>query len=182
MNLLNRLLSWVIHAVTVLSGLVIALMMLHIALDVVLRNFFNYPLPATITVVSYYYMAIAAFMPLALAEQRNAHISVEVLTEHFPPWLQKHLAGWLLLISAAVFGLMTVCSWQEAVEKWATSASVVQGETSLAVWPTYFFLPLGCGLMFLIVVLKFLAYLTGRPLIAAISAPDTATPQPEHKA
>lgn len=178
---LNRLLSWVIHGVTVLSGLVIALMMVHIALDVVLRNFFNYPLPATITVVSYYYMAIAAFMPLALAEQRNAHISVEVLTEHLPAAVQKHLAGWLLLLSAVVFALLTVCSWNEAMGKYVTSASVVQGESSLAVWPTYFFLPLGCGLMLLMVVLKFLAYITGRPLAVEAPVADAFSDQPTHK-
>ncbi|MBS3997868.1 MAG: TRAP transporter small permease [Hydrogenophaga sp.] len=160
---LGKFLSRFIDFLTVVSGLAIALMMLHITLDVVARNFFNYPLPGTITIVSYYYMAIAAFMPLAFAEQKQAHISVEVVTERLPPWLQKHLAGWMLLFSAAVFALLTVRSWQEAMGKYGIKASIVQGEDSLPVWPTYFVLPLGCCLMFLVVVYKFTVYLTRQP-------------------
>lgn len=162
MHAIGKLLSRLIDSVTVISGLAIAFMMLHITLDVIARNAFNYPLPGTITIVSYYYMAIAAFMPLAFAEQKSAHISVEVLTERLPPLVQKHLAGWMLLLSAAVFGLLTLRSWQEAMGKYGIKASVVQGEDSLAVWPTYFFLPLGCLLMFVVVLYKFVVYLTGQ--------------------
>lgn len=87
----GKLLSRIIDSMTVISGLAIAVMMVHIVLDVVLRNVFNYPLPGTITIVSYYYMAIAAFMPLAFAEQKSAHISVEVITELMPAGVQRHL-------------------------------------------------------------------------------------------
>lgn len=160
MQALGKLLSRVIDSMTVISGLAIALMMVHITLDVVLRNFFNYPLPGTITIVSHYYMAIAAFMPLAFAEQKSAHISVEVITELMPKATQRHLAGWMLLFSAAIFALMTLRSWEEAMSKYGIKASVVQGEDSLPVWPTYFLLPLGCLLMFLVVTYKFVIYLT----------------------
>lgn len=163
MYALGKFLSRFIDFLTVISGLAIALMMLHITLDVILRNVFNYPLPGTITVVSYYYMAIAAFMPLAFAEQKQAHISVEVVTERLPKWLQAHLAGWMLLFSAAVFALLTLRSWEEAMSKYGIKASVVQGEDSLPVWPTYFVLPLGCCLMFLVVTYKFIVYLTNQP-------------------
>ena len=160
MQSLGKLLSKVIDSMTVISGLAIALMMVHITLDVILRNAFNYPLPGTITIVSYYYMAIAAFMPLAFAEQKLAHISVEVFTDLLPRTPQRHLAAWMLLFSAGVFALMTLRSWEEAMSKYGIKASVVQGEDSLPVWPTYFFLPLGCLLMLLVVIYKFIVYLT----------------------
>lgn len=158
---LGRLLSRVIDVLTVISGLAIALMMFHITIDVLARVLFKSPLPGTMSVVSYYYMAIAAFMPLAFAEQKSAHISVEVLTERLPPVVQKHLAGWLLLLSMAAFLALTVRTWGEAMTKWEIKASVVQGLDSIPVWPTYFFLPIGCALMFLVVLYKFLAYLSG---------------------
>ena len=163
MYAIGKFLSRLIDSLTVISGLAIALMMLHITVDVILRNFLNYPLPGTITIVSYYYMAIAAFMPLAFAEQKQAHISVEVVTEMMPKVVQKHLAGWMLLFSAAVFALMTLRSWEEAMSKYGIKASIVQGEDSLPVWPTYFMLPLGCCLMFLVVAYKFIVYLTNQP-------------------
>lgn len=158
---LGRLLSRLIDALTVVSGLVIALMMLHVTADVLSRVLFKSPLPGTMSVVSYYYMTIAAFMPLAFAEQKSAHISVEVLTERLPPLVQKHLAGWLLLVSGTVFLGLTIRTWGEAMSKWEIGASVVQGLDSIPVWPTYFVLPIGCALMFLVVLYKFLIYLIG---------------------
>ena len=177
MHAFGKLLSRIINAMTVISGLAIALMMVHIVLDVVLRNFFNYPLPGTMTIVSYYYMAIAAFMPLAFAEQKSAHISVEVVTELMPKGVQRHLAGWMLLFSAVVFALMTVRSWEEAMSKYGIKASIVQGEDSLPIWPTYFFLPVGCLLMFLVVACKFIAYLTRQEsgLDTERAAPESET-------
>lgn len=159
-----RLGSWLsrlTHLMTLLGGLAIALMMLHVTADVVCRFLFGKPIPGTITVVSHYYMIIAAFVPLALAEQKDAHISVEVLTERLPGWIQKHLQGWALLLSALVFSLLAVRTWEVALAKHAIHASVVQGDASIAVWPTYFVLPAGLALMTVVLVYKFLTYLFG---------------------
>ena len=158
---LGRLLSRITDVTTIVGGLAIALMMVHITLDIVCRFIFNTPIPGTITIVSNYYMVIAAFVPLAFAEQKDAHISVEVFTERLPGFIQRHLAGWCLLLSAIVFGLLTVRNWQEAIVKMNIGASIVQGDTSIVIWPTYFFLPVGFGLMTIVLVYKFVAYLTG---------------------
>lgn len=171
---LGRLLSRVIDLLTVLSGLAVALMMLHVTADVIGRYVFGVPLPGTITIVSYYYMVIAAFLPLAFVEQKSAHISVEVLTERLPLVVRKHLAGWLLVVSGAVFALLAVRTWGEAVSKYEIGAAIVQGEDSIPIWPTYFFLPVGCGLMFLVVLYKFIVYLGGRE-----SGLDDSAPAPE---
>lgn len=162
MEAIGKLLSRITDFATVLGALGIALMMIHVTLDVVLRYAFDAPLPGTISIVSYYYMVIAAFIPLAFAEQKGGHISVEVMTERLPGWIQRHLAGWSTLLSAVVFGMLTVRTWGEAMSKMDIGASIVQGETSIALWPTYFFLPVGFGLMFLIVAHKFFAYVFAR--------------------
>lgn len=159
MQRIGKFLSRLTDLTTVIGALGIALMMIHITLDVVLRYLFDWPLPGTIAIVSYYYMVIAAFVPLAFAEQKGAHISVEVATERMPAWIQNHLAGWANLLSAAIFAMLTARSWGEAMSKMEIGASIVQGETSIVLWPTYFILPIGFGLMFLIVTHKFFAYL-----------------------
>jgi TRAP-type C4-dicarboxylate transport system permease small subunit len=158
---IGKLLSRVIGLVTVLSGLAVALMMVHITADVIARYVFNYPLPGTISIVSNFYMVLVAFLPLAFAEQKSAHISVEVLTERFPAGVQRHLAGWLLLVSAVVFAFVTVRGWGEASAKQAINASIVQGDDTIAIWPSYYFIPIGCGLMSVVCAYKFLVYLTG---------------------
>jgi|SRR5690625_3435992 len=158
---LGRLLAWVTNITTVVGALAIAFMMIHITVDVAARYLFDSPLPGTITIVSYYYMIIAAFVPLAFAEQKDAHISVEVVTELMPSVVQKHLAGWLLLFSMAIFSMLTVRTWGEALAKQRIGASVVQGDTSIIIWPAYYMLPIGCGLMVVVLLYKFLVYLTG---------------------
>jgi len=161
MERLGRYLSAVTDFMTMLGGLAIALMMLHVTADVAARFLFGTPIPGTITVVSHYYMIVAAFVPLAFAEQKEGHISVEVVTERLPRFVQKHLRGWALLLSALVFALLTVRTWGEALSKYGINASVVQGDASIPVWPTYFVVPLGVGLMTLVLTYKFLVYLFG---------------------
>lgn len=161
MQTLGRVLSYLINAVTILAGLSVALMMVHITADVISRYVFSYPLPGTISIVSNFYMVLVAFLPLAFVEQKGAHISVEVLTERFPPALQKHLAAWLLPLSMLIFSVLTVRTWREAQTKMDIQAAVVQGAEKILIWPSYFFLPVGFGLMVLVLAYKFVVYLTG---------------------
>jgi len=159
---LGRLLARTTDVMTVVGGLAIALMMFHIALDVALRYVLDRPIPGTMAIVSYYYMVIAAFVPLAYAEQKTGHISVEVVTEKLPATVQKHLAGGACLLSAIIFGLLAARTWQEALVKHAIGAAIVQGEDTIVLWPTYYVLPIGFGLMALVVGYKFFAYALGK--------------------
>ena len=100
---------------TLIAGLVaVALMMVHITIDVVGKFSINEPVPATIALVSNYYMVVIAFLPIAYAETRNSHITVEVLTELFPMRLQYHLYSWSYLVSILVYGLLARRTWWEA--------------------------------------------------------------------
>ena len=67
----------------------VGLMMFHITFDVFGKYLFNAPLPATLEIVSHYYMVVVVFLPLAMVEKRDAHISVEVLTQNFSDRWQK---------------------------------------------------------------------------------------------
>ncbi|MEH6559843.1 MAG: TRAP transporter small permease [Marinobacter sp.] len=168
----GRFLSMVTNLMTVIGGLAIALMMLHITLDIASRYLFNSPIPGTISIVSYYYMVIAVFIPLAFAEQKNAHISVEVVTARLPMWMQRNLERLSFLLSTTVFSLLTVRTWEEAEKKRSFGASVIQGSDAIPIWITYYVLPLGCGLMSLVVFYKLMSSCLGTK-----SGLDTSTAQ-----
>ncbi|MCE8009554.1 TRAP transporter small permease [Aestuariivita sp.] len=163
MHYLGRAVAGLSRAATILGGISIALMMVHVTADVVMRYVFNRPLTGTLTVVTYYYMILATFLPMAFAERRRAHISVEVLTELMPARLRHHLKGWMLLLTAAVMGLIAWRTFDAAIKAWDLGASQIQGATRISVWPAYFALPLGTGLMAAVLLLRFGSYLTGRP-------------------
>lgn len=151
---IGRFLSTVTNVVSIIGGLAIALMMFHITFDVIGRYVFNAPIPGTITIVSYYYMSIAAFVPLAFAEQKDAHISVEVITARMPAWMRNNLERLAMLCSLAVFCFLAIRSFGEAQAKYSQGASVVQGTSDISIWVTYCMLPLGTSLMILVLLYK----------------------------
>lgn len=161
MTAIGRLLARAIDLSTLLGLVAVALMMLHITLDVAGKFLLNEPVPATIAMVSSYYMVVVAFLALALAETRNSHITVEVLTEFFPMRVQKHLYSWTYLISALIYGLITYRAWQEALRAHGTGTFIMEQGTKLITWPSYYLLPIGTGLMTAVVLYRFLIYLTG---------------------
>lgn len=161
MTAIGRLLAMGVKLSTIVGLIAVALMMVHISIDVAGKFLLNEPVPATIAMVSSYYMVVVAFLAIGFAETRNAHISVEVLTELFPMRTQKHLYSWGYLISAVVYGLLTVRTWEEAVRAQSSGTFIMEQSTKLLTWPSYYLLPIGCGLMTLVVVYRFLIYLTG---------------------
>jgi TRAP-type C4-dicarboxylate transport system permease small subunit len=161
MNAFGRFLARTVDVSTVIGLIAVALMMLHITIDVAGKFLLNTPVPATISLVSHYYMVVVAFLPIAFAERRRAHITVEVLTELFPARAQHHLYAWSYVLSAVVYGLLTFRSWDEARRAHEIGAFIMEQSTKLIVWPSYYLLPIGMGLMTIAVVYRFLVYLTG---------------------
>lgn len=153
---LNRIMDVLVGAVTVLAGLCIVAMMVHVTADVIGRYVFNTPLPGTITFVSAYYMVGAAFLALPLAERRGAHINVELVSDLLPRRLQLVLALAARLLTAAVVGLVALRTVQEAGAKAAIGATVQQGAITIPTWPSYFLVPVGCALMMLAALVGFL--------------------------
>ena len=83
MKLIGRVLAQSINLTLAVGLIAVAMMMIHITLDVAGKFLLNEPIPATITIVSNYYMVVVAFLAIGFAETRNGHITVEVLTEMF---------------------------------------------------------------------------------------------------
>lgn len=161
MRAIGQALSALILVLTVFAGVAIIMMMVHIAADVTGRYFFNTPLPATIAIVSNYYMVIAAFIPLALSQKRDMHISVEVAMQVLPQSWQRHAYSWARLYSAAIFLLLTYTSWLQAETKRAAGTYVMELGFKVPVWPGYYLLPIGFFAVFLVLVYQLAVYFSG---------------------
>jgi len=161
MQAVGRILGRCIDVTSFIAGIAVILMMVQITIDVIGKYLYNLPIPATIAIVSNYYMVVVAFLPLALAERRNSHISVELVTDLLPQRAQRHIFSWTHLYSAVVFAFLTYAGWREATTKHAISAFIIEHGQRIPTWPSYYLLPIGCGLMSLMLLFRFLAYLTG---------------------
>ena len=177
---LGRFLSRCIDVVAIVAGILVAVMMVQVAADVVARYVFHRPLPGTAIFISQYYMLFVVFLPLALPERTNSHISVEIVTEHLPKKLQYHMASWVHLFCAFIYGALAWASWGEAIAKYNSGARLIESGISLAIWPGYFVVPVGCALMAVVLLYRFVIYITGwksglgeTPVTGASHAPET---------
>jgi TRAP-type C4-dicarboxylate transport system permease small subunit len=158
--MVGRFIDRITESFSFMGGVALVLIMVHVNLDVVLRYLLGAPLSGTIEIVSYYYMIALVFLPLAAVEKRNGHISVELVSQRLSDRHQRLLIGLVSLVSAAYFGLLAWRLWVDAVEK-AEVGETYTGSLSLPIWPPRFFMPLGCGLLVVLLIYKAARLLSG---------------------
>jgi len=164
MNLLSKLVRATSGALGLVASILVLLLILHVSADVIMRALFNYPIKGTIEFVSYFYMIGITFLALAMVERRDAHISVEVLTELMPPRVVRVLIILATILAIIVLVLLCWRSWVEAASNYRRgSALVVAGGEQLPIWPSYFMLPIGFGVATLAAVYKLACLVTSRP-------------------
>ena len=148
-------------AATIASVLVVV-MIVHIAISAFLRYGLRYPLSGSMIIVSYYYMVAIVFLPLADAEDCDAHITVDVLYGFFGRWLRVVVDTLTGLMGIALTGVLTWRSWLEFASKHVEQAAVFENSIRFILWPTYAALPLGFGLLCLTMTAKLVLRLAGR--------------------
>ena len=154
LRFLCRLFSWIAMAA-------MAAMALHVTADVVSKNLLNLPLPVTVEMTAHYYMVAVVFFPIAAVELRNGHISVEIISQYVSERGRQLLVAAVSLVGAAYFAIVTARTWGDAVRSFNTG-EYLYGSFQLTVWPTRFFIPLGCGLLAAVLVWKAVMLISGR--------------------
>ncbi len=146
----------------VVAGTAVAVMIIHVCVDVIGKYFFGAPVVGTITIVTEYYMPAITFIPLALVQKYDQHISVEILTGHFSRTFQRHLRAWVNLFSAVIFCLLAYYGWVEAATKYNSNAFLIEGGLRFETWPGRFCPPIGFGLIAAYLLAEFVCYMRGR--------------------
>lgn len=149
-----RFLAWITNATTAIGALAVFLMMVEIAADVTAKYLLQSPLPGTITLVSNYWMVLVVFLPLAMTERRNGHISVEVLTTLFPLGLQRVLSILGMCLATLVFAALARQGLIEANRAFASGAFEIEQGRKILTWPARYLMPIGCGLMVIMLIAK----------------------------
>jgi hypothetical protein len=163
-NRMGRLASLIDGLILWCAAIPLVLMMLHISMDVVSNLVFNQPVPLTNAIVTQYYMIAVAFLPLAAAEIRRSHISVDLLVNNFAPLPKLWVDLLMQLISLSVCSALVMQSWQLALEKLERDAYLMEQTSRFTIWPSYFIVPIGFGLMVLLMLVRVGCQLAGSPL------------------
>jgi TRAP-type C4-dicarboxylate transport system permease small subunit len=160
MYVIGRFLSFLSKQALLLGAICVALMMLHVTADVIGRYVFNSPLPGTIPIVANYYMVILTFIALGVAAEKKAHISVEIFVGMLPPRPRHWTSVFAEVVTVAVVIVLIIGGWSEAVKKTEGGATIEQGTHMMQVWPSYWVVPLGAGLMAMITIYRVITMIT----------------------
>jgi len=170
--MVKRFLDGASNLLGLVAGCAVVLMMLHINLDVAMRYIFSAPFANTIEIVSTYYIVAIVFLPFALVERLNANIVVEILAQHLPRRTSEILIGIVAIVAAAYFSAFTWVSWHDAVQKFQVG-EIALGNSQITVWPTRFYLPIGGGLLVLMLLYKAYRLFAGDNSVLAHAQDDS---------
>lgn len=159
---------WVGRGLSLLSSLFmlvgmicIVLMILHVTSDVLGRYLFSRPVLGTIVIVAHLYLIIMVFLSIAVAEEKRSHISVEIFYDLFPRWGRRLLDVISGTLTMLIISMLAIAGYHEAVRRTARGDSMEQGSALIQIWPGYWAIPLGAGLMVLIAGYRVLVLITG---------------------
>ncbi len=173
MSTLIRLDLFLTRIAAAIAAFAVIAMMLTVASDAVARQVFNTRIPFVSVIVANYFMVAIAFLPLALAEAQDRHISVDLVYGRLSPAAQRIVGLVVHVLAALTCAGLAWTMWDEAMSRFTSGSVAVEDGVSMAIWQGYFLLPIGFALLALTYLLRVVLGLIGAtearlPLIADI--------------
>ncbi len=161
MTLPGRLAENTARLLALVGSIGVMLMMLHVGADIVARNLFGRPLPATNEIVSRYYMVFIAFLPLAWVERRRGMVSVEVVEALMGPRMIRGSDLIVVFLATLIYALLAYTTWFDALSAYRAGRSVIALNILIPVWPTFFLPPIGFTLAAIVTLVRGYEIVTG---------------------
>lgn len=138
-----------IEQVSLLIALVsVAIIMVVVSLDAVLRYAFNSPLRWASELVRLYLMVIAIYFAVSATFTHGDHVSLTLFRRYFPPRLLIWLDIAWCLMGALVFAVIAYGTWGNVVHAWNTN-EFTPGYVMWPSWLSHLPIPLGAALFVL---------------------------------
>lgn len=162
-------------ASTIAALFMFAIMMI-VFCDVIMRYAFNKPFSWAYDLISIYLMAGIFFLVLSEAYASNAHVSVDILQQEFPPPVKRLSEIVTCIVGIAVFSLIGWLGFLRAIDSYQSS-DVMAGAIPWPMWPSIGLVPLGAGIITVRLALHLIGHVlslaTGRSLIPLPAAHAT---------
>lgn len=114
------------------GGFTLAVMMLLVVAEVLLRTLFRFPIPGTIEMVEMM-LVIVLFSGMAAMELNQGHVRVTILTDKFAPMIRR---GTLAMADLAAFGAVLIIAWQSLIHaQFLASSGYQSGMLKIPLWP-----------------------------------------------
>ena len=148
-------------ALTVVSWSVTLFVTMLIVTDVVMRFFFNHPLPATWE-IGEICMPHIVFLPFAHALSRGSHVRVAMLLNNLGPTSGRYVQVFGNLLSIVMCALLTWWSWLQFWESYSIQEEMLAAVTLLWWWGKIA-MPIGMGMLTLAFVIQTIDLINPEP-------------------
>ncbi len=120
--------------------------MLLVSADALGRYFLNMPLTFQYELTSFYLMGMTSLLALSWGVRRGAFIRISVIDSLVGQRLRSILFGVNFLLAACTMSVVCAFAAREAWHSWK-GAEVLLGVVDWPVWLAHLWVPLGCGLL-----------------------------------
>lgn len=151
---LQRLQSGLLALLTAIGAMAVLALLIHVSLDVVLRNLRGTPIPATYEIVTHYYMVGIAFLPLAWVERKGAMVRIDLVHGMLPLRGQRITDRVVTLISALVYAMLTWVTLRTALTNSGNASFIMTNNVRVVTWPAYWLPPAGLALAALVTAMR----------------------------
>jgi TRAP-type C4-dicarboxylate transport system permease small subunit len=170
-DLLDRLALRATQLLLALAIFAALAMMLHICADIVAKHFFSRPVPATLEIVSAYYMAAIGFCGLAYVQSKGSHIAIELFSERLSSRALAVLMVGVHALTLVFCVLLVIASTKSALHATEFGEAVMVVDWELPTWPSRWLVPVSAAAMALVVLVQLLR------AIGPACAPAAAQPE-----
>lgn len=140
------------------GALAVVAMMLHISLDVVLRNAFRISMNTVPEIVARYYMTAVAFLPLGWLEFRRQMISVELIDFALSKNARRFSDASVMLVASVVYAFLAWTNWDKAFSETRVGTLVEIATYKMPVWHSFYLAPIGFTLAAVVAALMAIGY------------------------
>lgn len=149
---------WIARIMGYIGAFAVVAMMLHISLDVALRNIFRISMNTVPEIVARYYMTALAFLPLGWLELRRQMISVELIDFALSDRMRRLSDIMVMLIAAIIYGFLAWTNWDKAISETRVGTLVEIATYKMPVWHSFYFAPVGFTLAAVVAALLAVGY------------------------
>lgn len=142
MKLARIIITKLAISLALIAGLILIIMMVQTVVDVMMNLIAGRPIEGSLEFISYYYMVMVVFLPLAYVEMKHEHISADLVFRLFPKPVQRIIYSLGCLVCVAFFAALTWQTLHDALNAYAIN-EIVMGAVYITIWPAKAVLPLG---------------------------------------
>lgn len=138
----------------VIASISLFAIMVIVAIDGLLRQFFDSPITGAYVLVENYLMVAMIFSALGYTWAKKSHVSITFLHNKLPIALRNLTYLLILLMGMFIMGVIGYTGFERTVSAFQNN-NVTSGLIRWPIWIAYIWLPLGSAIFILRLVLEF---------------------------